>query len=125
MSSAMSDCPICKKSFVNVALHHTKVHAVFALNGESLMKDGVCISTLVQECDECDNLSLITEKSNDGNVYRLKLFYTGRTELWLTNKKNGVKHHNGTISGGDNVTLITTKIPLPHYVEKPDWLDDE
>ena len=33
-------CSICKKSFKNLELHHTKSHAVFKFNNETLYKDG-------------------------------------------------------------------------------------
>lgn len=44
----MSECKLCGKTFKNMALHHTKVHAVFTFDCKThdIFKDGVLYDTM-------------------------------------------------------------------------------
>ena len=141
-------CGICGKSYVNVALHHTKSHAVFTIEVEEnvgkIMKDGVCLTTLCMGVGSSSNdKGQYTESEtcldddykamDDGKTYRFMEYEDGTTELWLTTLARGGA---GTYWGGKNSQMITNKIastlkkttPKP-IVPKPivieETLDDE
>ena len=141
-------CGICGKSYVNVALHHTKSHAVFTLIVDGIegkiMKDGVCLTTLCMGVGSASNdkgeyiesetiLDGDYKAMDDGKTYRFMEYVDGTTELWLTTLARGGA---GTFWGGKNSQMITNKIastlkkttPKP-IVPKPivieETLDDE
>ena len=115
-------CPHCQKSFINLALHHTKMHAVFTRDGGHLLKDGVCFGVVEMVGtggnDKGDYiLHEPTDERPDGHTYRLYDYENGNTELWRTTCADG-RHgskNNATYGGADS-TLITTKIP--HHESK-------
>ena len=121
MNTSVSPCAICGKCFVNVALHHTKTHAVFSCvtvgdNRLKIFKDGECITTLsdMAGADGYDFYETMVygehghyKASDDGKTYRLKMFHNGKTELWLTTLARG----NGFL-GGKDTQMITANVNI-------------
>jgi hypothetical protein len=129
MSKPTTPCHICGKKFINLSIHHTKMHAVFTIVTDGkigkVMKDGVCLTTLdmwvgsggdekkggYNESETClENY----KAGDDGKTYRYYEYDNGGTELWLTSLARG----NGFL-GGKNVTMITNKIISANAPPKP------
>ena len=109
------ECPICHKSYINLALHHTKMHATFTCVDGKILKDGVVLTTFGSDgTSEGYKFSETNpDRPGDGNTYRFKIFDSGKTELWLTscaNGRDGTK--NAATFGGVDKTLITNKIMM-------------
>jgi len=109
------ECPICHKSYINLALHHTKMHATFTCVDGKILKDGVVLTTLGSggTADGYEFSETDPDMPGDGNTYRFKIFDSGKKELWLTScagGRNGTK--NAATFGGVDKTLITNKIMM-------------
>ena len=114
-SKSTTKCPICHKSFVNLSLHHTKIHAVFTLTADrKVLKDGVHLTTLTGGSGSTPASGYIETdiyKPGDGNTYRLRIFDCEKTELWLTTfARNRDGSGNPDWPGGKDTKLITKKI---------------
>jgi hypothetical protein len=98
-----------------MALHHTKIHAVFTLTADrKVLKDGVQLTSLTGGSGSRFDYGFIETdiyKPGDGNTYRLRIFECGRTELWLTTL---TRYRDGSDNpdwpGGKDTKLITRKI---------------
>ena len=110
------ECPICHKSYVNLALHHTKMHATFTCVDDKILKDGVLLTTIdLSDCTGADYSFYETDpdQPGDGKTYRLKIFNSGKMELWLTSCAGGRDgSKNSATFGGVDKTLITNKITM-------------
>jgi hypothetical protein len=124
------ECPICHKSYINLALHHTKMHATFTYDDtyddDKILKDGVVMTTMNGGGSSWNEgggayafLETDLDLPGDGKTYRFKIFDSGKTELWLTSCANG-RHgsKNPATLGGVDKTLITTKIAPPKWFKK-------
>jgi hypothetical protein len=130
MSKPTTPCHICGKKFINLSIHHTKMHAVFTIvtdgNIGKIMKDGVCFTTLQMWVGNSSNdekggynlsetcLDENYKAGDDGKTYRYYEYDNGGTELWLTSLARG----NGYL-GGKSITMITNKIISVNVAPKP------
>jgi len=120
---ATHECPICHKKFINLELHHTKMHAKFTTKKSGhhlvILKDNVPFAKLFIGGDTATKHgkhATIFESGDDlidGHTYRLYEFNDGSTELYETTVakgKHGTKH--GATLGGVDGSMITNKIRL-------------
>jgi hypothetical protein len=109
------ECPICHKSYINLALHHTKMHAIFICDHGKILKDGVVMTTFGSggTSDGYSFFETNPDLPGDGNTYRFKVFGGGKMELWLTSCAGGRDgSKNNATFGGVDKTLITNKITM-------------